>query len=119
MWFRKASPRRQAIREDVAEAESLSRPNASSARAIALIASIFFIVAAALQFWPGDPLPYRMGEIAPTDLRSPISFVADNPVQTERNREVVRGASPAVLVADTNAFDHIYNQLINLKPDLQ
>ncbi len=115
MWFRKASPRRQAIREDVAEVESLVPPKPRNAGHIVLIATVFLITAIAIQFWPGDPLPYHAGERAATDLRSPLTFTIPDPGQTELLRQARREMTPAVLVGDAGAFDRIYGQLNDLK----
>ena len=113
MWFRKASPRRQAIREDVAEAESLAQPLPPQAGHIAAIVAIFALVAIAIQFWPRDPLPFHVGERAPVDIRSPVAFTVDNPAQTEQNREAMRETTPPVLVLDKTARDAVYAQINN------
>jgi putative nucleotidyltransferase with HDIG domain len=118
MWFRKASPRRQAIREDVAEAKSLVQPLPRHTGHIVLIAAVFLLVAVAIQFLPGDPLPYHAGERAPTDLRSPVTFTIADPAQTEMLRQARREMAPAVLVGDAGAFDRIYGQLNDLKYDV-
>jgi putative nucleotidyltransferase with HDIG domain len=121
MWFQKASPRRQAIREDVAEAESQSGlPLGGGERppgTILIIALVFFVVAAAVQFWPADPLPFREGERAPYDLRAPVTFSVVDPVETERLREAAKATSPPVLVLDQGVVDRLRSQLSALKQD--
>src|SRR5271154_602387 len=119
MWFRKTSPRRQAIREDAAEAKSLAQPVPRQAGHIFVIAAVFVLVAIAIQFWPHDPLPYHVGERAPVDLRSPTDFTIVNPTQTERLRDATREMTPPVLVADRTVFDSLYGQLNNLKYNVE
>ncbi len=118
MWFRKASARRQAIREDVAEVERLVPARPRNAGHIVLIATAFLVVAIAIQFWPGDPLPYHAGERAPTDLRSPVTFTITDDAQTALLKQARRETAPAVLVGDAGAFDRIYGQLNDLKYDV-
>lgn len=120
MWFkRRASPRRQAIREDVAEAESLEQSVRGFSGHLVLIAALFFLVAAALQFWPGEPFPYREGERAPTDLRAPVSFRMVNEELTQQRRDAQRSVSPPVLVHVPGTRDLVTAQLSALKQSLQ
>jgi putative nucleotidyltransferase with HDIG domain len=118
MWFRKASPRRQAIREDAAEAKSLAPPLPQHTGHTVLITAVFMLVAVAIQFLPGEPLPAHVGERASTDLRSPVTFTIADPAQTEMLRQARREMAPAVLVGDAGAFDRIYGQLNDLKYDV-
>lgn len=76
------------------------------------------MVAIAIQFWPGDPLPYHAGERAPTDLRSPVTFTITDNAQTALLKQARRETAPAVLVGDAGAFDRIYGQLNDLKYDV-
>ncbi len=117
MWFKKTSPRRQAIREDVAEAQSQEGALPKVPGSIVLIGFVFFLVAAVIQFWPGEPFPYREGQIAPYDLRAPVEFSAIDPVRAEQQREAARASAPPVLVARTDQFNRIHNQLSSLKND--
>src|ERR1051325_3969031 len=98
MWFKKASPRRQAIREDVAEAESQTE-SAGKGRftPFLVISAAFFLVACLIQFWPANQLPYRPGDSAPTDFRAPVDFGAVDSKKTEAQREAPRAASPPEL----------------------
>lgn len=121
MWFRKASPRRLAIREDVAEAEFLGgtqRPRRESAPML-LIAAVFFVVAALLQFWPGEVVPYQVGERPGVDLTTPVRFTIEDEAQTEEARRSAREYSPPVIVVQEAAFNHLFNQLLALKQDVQ
>jgi putative nucleotidyltransferase with HDIG domain len=118
MWFKKrASPRRQAIREDVAEAESQQQPLHGYSGHLVVIATLFFLVATVLQFWPAEPLAYREGERAPTDLRAPVSFRMVNEELTEQQREARKAMSPPVLVR-TPARDRILAHLSSLGTDI-
>ena len=119
MWFRKVSPRRQAIREDVAEIESLAPAVRKQTGHVFAIAAVFVLVAVAIQFWPHDPLPYRVGERAPTDLRAPVPFTMVNAQQAEELRDATRKYSPSVLVADHTAAEAIYGQLNNLRYNVE
>ena len=118
MWFKKASPRRQAIREDLAESVS---PRAWWKRGtgfIFVVAGVFFVAACLAQFWPGDPLPYREGELAPTDLRAPVEFSMVDMARTRQMQDAVRATSPPVLVGNQEVFDLVHNQLRSLKGDV-
>ncbi|MGN6367998.1 MAG: HD family phosphohydrolase [Phycisphaerae bacterium] len=83
------------------------------------IAVVFLVVAVAIQFWPHDPLPYRVGERAPTDLRAPVAFTMVNARQAEELRDETRKYSPSVLVADHTAAEAIYGQLNNMKMNVE
>jgi hypothetical protein len=119
MWFRKASARRQAIREDVAEVESLIPALKRDHGHIAIIAAVFFLIAAAVQFWPTRLLPYRVGERAKSDIRSPVSFQLEDPEGTLHRRELTREVTLPVIVATPLGTDHIVSQLNALKQDVQ
>jgi putative nucleotidyltransferase with HDIG domain len=120
MWFKKrASPRRQAIREDVAEAESQEHPLRGFSGHLLVIAVLFFLVATVLQFWPSEPLAYREGERAPTDLRAPVDFRMVNEEVTAQQREARKSVSPPVLVRVPASWDRIQAHLSALKQDLQ
>jgi putative nucleotidyltransferase with HDIG domain len=119
MWFRKASARRQAIREDVAEVESLIPALKRDHGHIAIIALVFFVIATAVQFWPTRLAPYRAGERAKTEIRSPVAFRLEDPAQTEKLREATRAMSPPVVVATPLGMDHIVSKLNALKQDVQ
>src|SRR6185436_18925499 len=108
MWFRKASPRRQAIREDI-PGTSTGSWWTSIRTQMALVAAVFFFAASALQFWSGDPLPYRLGELAPMDLRAPVEFSIIDTVRTEAQKEAARLTSPPVLLADQAYLDKVHN----------
>ena len=118
MWFKKASARRQAIREDMPEAGRPKTWWSGKKAQMSLVALVFFVVASALQFWTGDPLPYRLGELAPMDLRAPVDFSIENKVETEQRREAARLASPPVLLADRDYLNSLEIQLSNLKSNL-
>src|SRR6185503_4243140 len=118
MWFKKASPRRQAIRDDVAEAQSQETQSVGSGRVSGpylIIAAVFFLATCLIQFWPGNLLPYRQGEIAPSDLRAPVDFRIVDFAKTEAQKDAARAASPPVLVGNKEAFSHVQNQLSNLR----
>jgi putative nucleotidyltransferase with HDIG domain len=137
MWFRKASARRQAIREDVAEVESLLPALKRDHGHMAVIAAVFFLVASAVQFWPSRVAshvegerasvqfwpsrltPYREGQRAAADIRSPVAFRMVDEQKTEELRELTREATPPVVVATPLGVDHIVSQLIALKQDVQ
>ncbi len=116
MWFKKASPRRLAIREAV-EAGAPVRASTGNGY-IFLLAAVFFFVACAAQFWPSDPLPYREGELAPTDLSSPITFPIVDEEKTQQNRDFQRQISPPVLVVTKRLSDQVIDGLTNLKLDI-
>jgi putative nucleotidyltransferase with HDIG domain len=118
MWFGKTSARRMAIREDVAEAESQVRPPPQRMGSVFLMATLFFIVATAIMYYPGESIPYHVGERAPFDLRSRIDFTISDPIRTEEARKAARAATPAVLVANQQAFDRIQSQLLDLRQDV-
>ena len=119
MWFRKTSPRRQAIREDVAESESLGPRERRYRGQVTLIASVFFVVACLVQFWPQPLAPFYVGQKAPVEIRSPVSFTIEDRVKTENKKEFARNASPPVLVAEPLGLDNIGTELIGLKVNLQ
>ncbi len=119
MWFRKTSARREAIRADVAEVESLERTPRRKYAPVILITFVFFLLATAIQLWPGTEIPYGIGDVAPMDLRSPISFTVFNVEAAERLREARKATSPAVLVANEAAFERIYAQLSSLRTNLR
>jgi cyclic-di-AMP phosphodiesterase PgpH len=83
-----------------------------------VVLGVFFLVASAVQFWTGDPLPYRLGELAPMDLRAPVDFSIENKVETEQRREAARLASPPVLLADNDYLNSLEIQLTNLKSNI-
>jgi putative nucleotidyltransferase with HDIG domain len=118
MRFRKTSPRRQAIREDKPSVRTPGHWWSSVRVKMGLVAFTFFIAACALQFWTGDPLPYRMGELAPMDLRAPVDFTIVDTVRTESLRDAARLTSPPVLVADPAYLEKVHNQLTALKADI-
>ncbi len=118
MWFKKASARRQAIREDISDAEPLRHWWGGAMGYMTAVAGVFFVVACLLQFWPADPPPYREGELAPTDLRAPVEFSPVDKTRTEEARELARAQSPAVLVGNPEVFDHIRGQLRALKEEV-
>src|SRR4051812_39584127 len=83
-WFKKASARRQAIRDDLA---GVSVPRSwwtGGSGYIALVSSVFFLFACLIQFWPATPLLYRQGELAPMDLVAPVAFPMVDKDKTER-----------------------------------
>jgi putative nucleotidyltransferase with HDIG domain len=118
MRFRKASPRRQAIREDVAEVEGWIRRVTRRHGHVLFIASVFFLVASAVQFWPWPLLPYREGERATTDIRSPVSFQISDPVLTKHQQEAAREFSPPVIVPTPFGLNRVINQLNALRVDV-
>jgi cyclic-di-AMP phosphodiesterase PgpH len=69
------------------------------ARAAAVLATVAAVTA--LVVGHGPPLPYRTGEVPPTDLRVRVAFEVVNLPQTERLREesVERGEPPDDVVA--------------------
>ncbi|HVS70310.1 MAG TPA: HDIG domain-containing protein [Phycisphaerae bacterium] len=123
MWFRKASPRRQAIREDVAEAENIGKQRGArppvQTTPLVLIGAVFFLVAALLQFWPGELVAYQVGERPGVDVVAPVRFTVESDVQLEEARKSAREYSPPVITAQQSAFDHLHNQLFSLKQDVQ
>jgi len=122
MWFRKASPRRLAIREATEAGNAARRPAVPATPGSGntfLIATVFFLVACAVQFWPSDPLLYREGELAPTDLSSPIMFTFPNTAQTALERENAREESPPVLVVDKAVSEQALWGLKDLKDSLK
>src|SRR6266446_5835835 len=54
-------------------------------RLITVLATM--IVVTVLAYWWGPPLPYRQGEVYPTDLRVRAYFEVVNQPQTERARD--------------------------------
>ncbi|MCL2646380.1 MAG: HDIG domain-containing protein [Phycisphaerales bacterium] len=118
MWFRKTSPRRQAIREDVAESESLAPAQCSRRVQVILIVAVFFLVACLVQFWPGPIAPYYVGQTAPVTLRSPVSFTLVDEAKTANLREGARAVSPPVLVPEPTGADHVISMLIAFRQDL-
>jgi cyclic-di-AMP phosphodiesterase PgpH len=118
MWFRKTSARREAIRADVAEATSQERLPRRHFAPVIMVAGVFFVMATAIQLWPGQPIPYRINDVAPITLVSPVSFVVTNPQETERMREASRATSPAVLVVNRTSLDLIQAQLMSLRQNI-
>ncbi|MCL2639743.1 MAG: HDIG domain-containing protein [Phycisphaerales bacterium] len=118
MWFRKASPRRQAIREDVAESESIAPAQRNRRAHVILIASFFFLIACLVQFWPGPIAPYHVGQVAPVTLRSPVAFTIIDEEKTATLREGARAVSPPVLAPEPTGADHAISMLIALRQDL-
>jgi putative nucleotidyltransferase with HDIG domain len=119
MWFSKVSPRRQAVRADAAEMHSLRKREPWRLGPAALIAGVFFVLATAIFFYPSDSVPYRTGQRAPTDLRSPVSFTVADPVETQRLRLAMKANPAAVLTPDPLAFDRLQSQLMNLPEDVR
>ncbi len=117
MWFRKASARREAIRADMAEAESQVPSSQRTYGPVVFIAVVFFVLATAIQFWPGELMPYRVGDTAPMDLRSPVRFPVEDLQGTAQLREAAKLTAPAVLVLKRAALDQMYMQLLNLRQD--
>lgn len=64
------------------------------------------VIAASLlvYFW-GPPLPYRVGEVCPVDLRVRAYFELENQPQTQRRREEAVEALPAELQQDPDACE--------------
>jgi len=119
MLFRKTSARRLAVRENVAEAESLTRPSRSRFGPALLIVGLFFILATAILYYPGVPIRYHVGDRAPTELRSPVDFTIADPTEAPALRAAARANTLPILVEDTTAFNLVQNQLDNLPTDLR
>jgi hypothetical protein len=119
MWFKKASPRRQAIREDLAELGIAANTGRGARRQFLLVALFFGLLAACLQFWPRNPIPYRVGEFAPMDLRAPTTFHFVDPVEADRVRALARETSPPVLLIDQRTLDQVRVQLVALRQEAQ
>ncbi|HVT81292.1 MAG TPA: HDIG domain-containing protein [Phycisphaerae bacterium] len=116
---RKASPRRQAIREDIAEIGIESRPSRGRARHMTLIILAFWVMAAALQFWARPPMPYRVGEKAPIDLRAPVKFTFIDPADRELALKQARENTPQVFSIDTSALELITARLDALMDNVE
>ncbi len=116
-WFGKKSARRLAIREDAAEAASQTRSRRQGLSQVLMIAIFFFIVASLIMFYPGARVPYRVKEIAPRTLRSPVTFKMTDAEETHRARDAARSAVWPALVAEPHAFELVTSQLINLSTD--
>jgi len=117
MWSGKSSARRQAIREDVAEAESHVWQAPQRFGQVFLLALVFFVVATAIIYYPGETIPYHVGDLAPFDLVSRISFTIDDPAATDMARAHARANAPAVLVPNRPTFERIQSQLLDLHAD--
>ena len=115
MWFKKASPRRQAIREDLAELGDSVSPSKGRLRHVVLIAVVFGILAACLQFWPRNPMPYRVGELAPMDMVAPVNFRFVDPVELARARELARKNTEQVLAINESAITQLVSELRALR----
>ena len=69
------------------------------------LAIVFVTVVAAtllIHFW-GPPLPYRVGEVSPVDLRVRAYFELENQPQTQRAREEAVERLPPALQQDPAA----------------
>lgn len=120
MWsFGKLSPRRQAVRADAAEIQSTQQPSVWRMGPATIIGGIFFLLASAIFFYPGDRVPYQANQMAPMDLRSPVAFTVDDPQETQRVRDYIKANTGMVLVPDVAALDRIQSQLLNLPQDVR
>lgn len=114
MWFRKSSPRRQAIREDVVEAESLVRPPQRFFGPLAAIPLAFFILATLMVYFPRESLPYRVGDRPPVPLRARAAFTVDDPDQPAALvRQAERLRSPTVFTRNEAALQQVKLRLLN------
>jgi cyclic-di-AMP phosphodiesterase PgpH len=119
MWFRKSSPRRQAIREDVAEAESLVRTPPKPPGAPLAVSLVFFVVATLILYFPRPTLPYREGDRPVQTLRARVAFSVEDPAKLAILRQAKREQSPLVLTVNDDALRHIEFDLQNLQSSAQ
>src|SRR5436305_2746675 len=75
--------------------------------ALLRLAAVLLTVATAtgLAYFWGPPLPYRIGEVCPTDLRARVSFEVVNLSQTARAREDAVDRLPPVARDDPAACE--------------
>src|SRR4051794_30030984 len=111
MWFKKASPRRQAIHEDLAELGHSITPAGGRRRYVVLIVLVFGVLAACLQFWPRNPMPYRVGEVAPLDVVAPVNFRFVDPEELARARELARKNTEQVFAISDSAITQVVSEL--------
>ena len=117
MWLRKSSPRRQSIRGDVAEAESLIRPSRKKFGPVAAVALAFFVLATLIVYFPRESLPYHVGDTPPIALRARVGFTytADDAAAREKRRQDERTRTPQVLLINSAILSGIEGQLLNLQ----
>jgi len=106
------------MRADAAEAASQTRISRERLGPVILISSVFFVIASIILCYPGDPVPYKIGEKPPKDIVSPVTFMVQKP-QLKENLDVVRKLSAPVLRLEANAWKSILSQLSNLPLDLR
>lgn len=58
-----------------------------------LLAGLFYVVVLAMDIYPPDPLPYRLGQYIPADIHSRVAFEADPPGDSYSAPEVLVPAS--------------------------
>ncbi len=119
MWLGKTSARRQAIREDVAEAQGPGWQPPKKLGPVVFIALLFFTIATAIMYYPGETIPYHVGEYAPFDLHSRVDFTIIDPILTENKRNAERMKTPAVLALNHEAMDLLQSQLMDLHEDVK
>jgi putative nucleotidyltransferase with HDIG domain len=74
-------------------------------RAATVLATTLLVTA--LAFWWGPPIPYRIGESYPNDLRVRASFEVINQQQTERARDLAMQRAIASGILDPRASEEV------------
>ncbi len=115
------SQRRLEIRRNVAEKPSwfvrmLHRPGAAGSLVIAVT---FFLIAAALEIWPANPLPYRQGQYISADITAREDFrVLSVPLVEDACRNA-RSSTPATFQLNDRLIEEIIAGLEKIPAKLQ
>ncbi len=111
--------RRRALEFESSEPRRLFNLSLRSRHGL-VIAFVFFVLATAIVNYPQPAMPHFPRNVAPMDIRSPVSFTFQNPAALAAAQKVAGRNSPAVLVLNHHhQFFHVVRaQLHNLLFDV-
>ncbi len=111
VWFskKKLRQRRLEIRRSGPEAESFlarwsRRPGVAGS--VALIV-VFFVLAAMMDIWSADPLPYRRGQYVPSDITARVDFKVLSPELFAEEKRRQDSSEPSTFRLNVALLDEI------------
>ncbi len=79
-----------------------------------VIACAFYAGALAMDSWPSEPLPYRIGQYIDHDITARISFSVVSRLRTEKEYSRIRNTTPATFAQEQTLLNQIATDLKSL-----
>ena len=115
MWpiRKKTNPRRVEARKSAAAAQAprWRRFREAGGLAAVVIAVLFYAGAMAMDSWPVEPLPYRIGQYYDHDITARVSFAVESRRRFEEEESRIRSITPATFAPDANLINRIVADL--------